>query len=131
MRSRYTAYSLANIDYIKKTMHGKPLHGFNETEARAWAKQVIWLGLKVMHARNETPELGYVEFIAHFIDGNTVKSLHEISEFHCQQGQWYYVDGHYPINSKAQKSQKIGRNSVCPCGSEKKFKNCHGKGHVP
>jgi len=23
---------------------------------------------------------------------------------------------------------KIGRNDPCPCGSGKKFKNCHGKG---
>ena len=22
---------------------------------------------------------------------------------------------------------KVGRNSPCPCGSGKKFKNCHGK----
>jgi len=24
-------------------------------------------------------------------------------------------------------SQKIGRNDPCPCGSGKKYKNCHGK----
>lgn len=24
--------------------------------------------------------------------------------------------------------QKVGRNDPCPCGSEKKYKNCHGKG---
>jgi preprotein translocase subunit SecA len=22
---------------------------------------------------------------------------------------------------------KIGRNDLCPCGSGKKYKNCHGK----
>ena len=27
-------------------------------------------------------------------------------------------------------SEKIGRNDPCPCGSGKKFKNCHGKGIV-
>ena len=30
-----------------------------------------------------------------------------------------------PIPYKA--GQKIGRNSPCPCGSGKKYKNCHGK----
>ena len=25
---------------------------------------------------------------------------------------------------------KVGRNEACPCGSGKKFKNCHGKGIV-
>ena len=28
----------------------------------------------------------------------------------------------------AQASPKIGRNDPCPCGSGKKYKNCHGKG---
>jgi preprotein translocase subunit SecA len=26
--------------------------------------------------------------------------------------------------------KKVGRNDPCPCGSGKKFKNCHGKGLV-
>lgn len=28
------------------------------------------------------------------------------------------------------KNKKIGRNDPCPCGSGKKYKNCHGKGRV-
>ena len=24
--------------------------------------------------------------------------------------------------------QKVGRNDACPCGSGKKYKNCHGQG---
>ena len=24
--------------------------------------------------------------------------------------------------------KKVGRNDPCPCGSGKKYKNCHGKG---
>ncbi|WP_133127775.1 YchJ family protein [Legionella nagasakiensis] len=130
MRSRYTAYSLANIDYIKKTMRGRALNGFHEEEARLWAEQVVWLGLQVVNARHETPEQGYVEFIARFMDGTTIKSIHEISEFHRQQGQWYYVDGCCPANSKAPNNQNIGRNRLCPCGSQRKFKHCHGKGHA-
>ena len=27
-----------------------------------------------------------------------------------------------------QADKKIGRNDPCPCGSGKKYKNCHGKG---
>ena len=30
-----------------------------------------------------------------------------------------------PIVKKA--SEKVGRNDPCPCGSGKKYKNCHGK----
>ncbi|MDE6629440.1 MAG: SEC-C domain-containing protein [Muribaculaceae bacterium] len=28
----------------------------------------------------------------------------------------------------AKAAPKIGRNDLCPCGSGKKYKNCHGKG---
>ena len=36
------------------------------------------------------------------------------------------------IEKKPQKTSpaiwgKVGRNSQCPCGSGKKYKNCHGK----
>jgi preprotein translocase subunit SecA len=27
-----------------------------------------------------------------------------------------------------QAAPKIGRNDACPCGSGKKYKNCHGRG---
>jgi hypothetical protein len=29
--------------------------------------------------------------------------------------------------SSITKNKKIGRNEICPCGSEKKYKKCHGK----
>ena len=32
-----------------------------------------------------------------------------------------------PIKKKPIKKQKIGRNDPCPCGSGKKYKQCHGK----
>lgn len=124
MRSRYTAYSQANIDYIKKTMTGKPLIHFNDEEAKKWAKQSQWLNLKVIESTTEQPELGFVEFIATFIDHDRLTTIHERSEFHKKNNHWFYVDG---INQQETniKNPKITRNSTCPCGSGKKYKNCH------
>lgn len=127
MRSRYSAYVLANIAYIKKTMRGKPLIGFNELEVKSWSKSVKWLGLKIITIRNESPDCGFVEFIARFIQDSKQQSIHEISEFHRIDEQWYYVDGTHPTAHNISLSVKIKRNSPCPCGSHKKFKNCHGK----
>jgi len=126
MRSRYSAYALANTNYIKKTMLGRPLIEFNESEAKAWSESVIWLGLEVISARNESMDRGFVEFIARFLEGSKPRSIHEISEFKWVDEQWYYVNGTYPENHKKSLPMKIGRNSPCPCGSHKKFKNCHG-----
>ena len=126
MRSRYTAYSKANIDYIKNTMKGKPLAGFNELEAKTWALTVTWIGLKVIQSYLETPTKGFVEFSVRLMEGNQLKTIHELSEFHLENNAWLYVDGEnkqVPIKNKP----KVARNSPCPCGSGKKFKNCHDK----
>ena len=32
-----------------------------------------------------------------------------------------------PVNTPVRNDEKVGRNDPCPCGSGKKFKNCHGK----
>lgn len=127
MRSRYSAYALANMEYIKRTMFGKPLAGFDELQAKMWAESIEWLKLKIIHSEIASAGRGFVEFIAYFIENNKRQSLHELSEFQLIEGQWYYVNGTYPQPNKKISSMKIGRNDPCPCGSRKKFKNCHDK----
>jgi SEC-C motif-containing protein len=114
MRSRYTAYTQANIDYIANTMKGHASLNFNPAEAEAWAKHANWLGLKVLNSQTLDAK-GFVEFIAEYSMNNHTHTLHEISEFHLENGKWYYVDGSTP---------KTGRNDPCSCGSGKKYKKC-------
>jgi SEC-C motif-containing protein len=125
MRSRYTAYSLTNIEYIKNTMLGKALLGFNEAEALKWAQSVNWLGLEIIQAEPTSTEVGFVEFIARFMDHEQVKSIHERSEFHKKEHRWFYVDGTLKKANLKPKKLQIARNGPCPCGSGKKYKNCH------
>lgn len=125
MRSRYTAYTMANIDYIKETMRGNALIGFQELDAKRWAKRVNWIKLNVLKSAVENASTGYVEFEASFVDSSHLKSIHEKSEFICEEGRWYYIGGkHLPTDHT---EQMISRNMNCPCGSYRKFKNCHGK----
>ncbi len=125
MRSRYTAYSLARIDYIKKTMKDNALIGFDELIAEKWAKSITWLDLKVILAQPTDSDIGFVEFIARFIEQDQIKKIHETSEFQKENGCWFYVNG---INQQESlKATKIARNNPCPCGSGKKFKNCHAR----
>lgn len=121
MRSRYTAYSMANISYIARTMQGPASVDFNEPEAEQWAKEVNWLGLTVLHASEEN-DRGFVEFIARYAHHNQVHELKELSEFKRVDGRWYYIDGKSPDKQ----GKKVGRNDPCPCGSNKKFKKCCG-----
>ncbi|MBQ9284273.1 MAG: SEC-C domain-containing protein [Acidaminococcaceae bacterium] len=38
------------------------------------------------------------------------------------------TDGEGAKEPVVNKEPEIGRNDPCPCGSGKKYKNCHGKG---
>lgn len=95
MRSRYTAYTQGNIDYIAKTMRGPALAGFDPHRAAEWAKQIKWLKLDVINASAVAPEsnTAFVEFIAHYLFQGRRQKLHEVSEFQRVYGRWYYWDG--------------------------------------
>ncbi len=132
MRSRYSAYSQANIDYIQSTMRGKASLGFDPVTAKLWAEHVIWVKLRVLAATQSSPTHGQVEFIASFVDNKTLCHMHEISEFLFTEGRWFYVDGRKPDDSQTEKPQiSISRNTICPCGSHRKWKHCHGNPVLP
>lgn len=123
MRSRYTAYCLANIDYIEKTMQGRALLDFDTVGAKRWACRVSWIKLNILNTCFDTPDRGYVEFIVTLVEGSILKRIHEKSEFIRENNRWCYIDGViYPVSDAM-----ISRSSQCPCGSQKKFKNCHEK----
>ena len=58
------------------------------------------------------------------------QNLDEPSETQRQQAQAAQTDtrARQPISPIVNNGPKIGRNDPCPCGSGKKYKNCHGRG---
>jgi SEC-C motif-containing protein len=80
---------------------------------------LLWTGLEIISCINGQPgeNRGMVEFIASYsLNGNN-EQIHELSRFVFEQGQWFYLHGDL-------QQQKIARNSLCPCGSGKKYKHC-------
>lgn len=118
MRSRYSAYALNNLTYIKNTMQGKAAQGFSDQESDKQQSHRL-LGLEVMRhfADKKNSSHAFVEFRAlHQYQGKCTV-IQELSEFFKIDGKWFYVDG---------KMEKSSRNDSCPCRSGKKFKKCHG-----
>lgn len=95
MRSRYTAYTLAKIDYIARTQLPPAANNFDAISAAKWAKAAHWLGLTVKRAwiDAKNPTQAYVEFIAHFNFEGKAQKIHEVSEFLKIDQHWYYVSG--------------------------------------
>jgi len=89
MRSRYTAYTQHNADYIYATTHPSERRHHNKKDILAWAKNCHWLKLDVLKADENT-----VEFKAYYLDNRLSTQVHhERSFFEKANGQWYYKTG--------------------------------------
>ncbi len=121
MRSRYAAFAKAQVDYLVAT-HDAPATAGERRALEAFSKGVTWLGLTVHGAERggAGDELGFVEFTARYLEGPDEVSLRERSRFRRRDGPWVYVDG-----TPAVTKRKVERNAPCPCGSGRKFKQCH------
>lgn len=142
MRSRYTAYTQGNIAYIKKTLAPESLKDFNEEASKLWAEKATWKKLEItsVDKGSATDKKGTVEFIATFEEDGQGLEHHEVSQFRKNaQGIWLFVDGdshthkegeghhhHHRQQTVVNETPRIGRNDVCPCGSNKKYKKCCG-----
>ena len=95
MRSRYTAYSQANIPYIMATMRAQALANANPQQLQTWAERVVWLGLEVLEAAKPKSKEGFVTFQARFREpeSDQIQQIYERSRFLKKQGRWFYVDG--------------------------------------
>ncbi len=124
MRSRYTAYTTQNIDYILATTHVSKTSELNVDEVKEWSRTTNWQKLEII----ETPKPDQVEFVAYYRDGAEMKKHHELATFKLEDGKWYFFDAEFPKPGTVVNSEKkVGRNDPCPCGSGKKYKKCCGK----
>lgn len=96
MRSRYSAYVVSNIDYIKKTTHPSTRNKYDFDSLLAWAKSSQWIKLEIIGVEKGTSidSIGFVEFKAYYKE-NGIKSVthHEYSEFQKEDNIWYFLEG--------------------------------------
>jgi SEC-C motif domain protein len=102
MRSRYTAFTRSNIDYLITTLHPKSRRPDDKGSLRQTIQQTQWVKLTVLKTQKGQPadKTGIVEFVAEYRDTQAmgfaaaeVKQLHERSRFIREHNQWFYVDG--------------------------------------
>jgi SEC-C motif domain protein len=105
MRSRYSAYVQANIEYIQNTMLAPANINYDPVFAREWAQAAKWERLDVSHS-SMRGDKGFVKFAAHFSMNNEELVIDELSEFDRVNGKWFYVNGKGPDN-KPLKPKKI------------------------
>jgi SEC-C motif-containing protein len=130
LRSRYTAFTRNEIDYVERTTHPEGLEDFDKAAARRWATGSDWRGLEILAVEGgaDDDDEGEIEFIARFAEDGKESEHHEIASFARHDGAWRFLDGRHPgVKTFVREAPKIGRNDPCPCGSGKKHKKCCGR----
>lgn len=92
MRSRYSAYTRNDIDYLLRTWHPDT----RPATLEANPPDLKWLGLEVRRHQQQDDNRAIVEFIARYRQAGRAVRMHEISRFEKIDGQWYYLDGEFP-----------------------------------
>ncbi len=92
MRSRFTAYALADADHLYRTWHPRTRAAAAEPEP--WLE---WVSLEILDVVDGTPEddTGVVEFRARWVAGEGRErqrgEVHERSRFERRAGRWLYL----------------------------------------
>lgn len=127
MRSRYSAFAVADSSYLMSSAHPTLRKQQNEEDIKSWALENKWQKLEIISTKSGQPddEKGEVEFKAYYLDSEGIMQIHhERSTFLKEDDLWLYHSGTTPPKTVV-KTQN--RNDLCACGSGKKYKNCHGR----
>jgi len=95
MRSRYTAFTQANVDYLMRSHSAKTRPIKERKSIEKWAKSVVWMGLTIVSTQygEANDETGYVEFKALYLENGKPEQIHEKSFFQRENAKWVYVSG--------------------------------------
>lgn len=95
MRSRYTAFTTANVDYLMRSHHKATRQVKEAGSIKKWTASVQWMGLVILstEAGQATDDTGYVEFRALYLEAGQLQQIHEKSFFKRENQQWVYVSG--------------------------------------
>lgn len=107
-----------HIDAMDQLRKGIGLRAVGQTDpVRAYAEE----GFDMFEAMNESIKEDTVKMLYHVVNPERVQRVRVAKE----------VETVNPDDGKkkpyVRKKEKVGRNDPCPCGSGKKYKNCHGK----
>jgi len=97
MRSRYSAFTQANIDYLMRSHHSSTRPEKERKNIQKWAASVQWMGLVILNteAGAANDDSGSVEFRALFLENGKMEEIHEKSLFKRENGKWVYVSGEH------------------------------------
>lgn len=98
MKSRYSAYVKADINYLILSHHSKTRPPKRERlSIKKWAESVQWMQLIIVNTSDglSSDTKGHVEFKALYFENGQINQIHEKSLFQRENGKWVYVSGEH------------------------------------
>lgn len=123
LEARYKAFIEGNIDFICETHHPDTRGNLDRAALEAWSKNSEWLGMKIDREEERDGKV-FLDFTVRYRQGVETFTQREWAEFRKLEDAWYYFDSEFPKPETLRKTNVVGRNDPCPCGSGKKFKKC-------
>jgi len=95
MRSRYSAYVVANVNYLMDSHHPNTRPVKERKNIIKWTKSIIWVSLEIISKQKgqQIDTEGNVEFKALYIENGKLEYIHEDSYFVKENNKWYYKSG--------------------------------------
>lgn len=98
MRSRYSAYSKGDVEYLIQTQYPKKRKKIDRQMLLKTIENTHWMGLTVLKTQKGGADdrRGIVEFVAQYRGlalTDPIYQLHERSRFVKEDGLWFYQDG--------------------------------------
>ncbi|MCX5965260.1 MAG: YchJ family metal-binding protein [Cyanobacteria bacterium] len=98
MRSRYSAYSKGDVEYLIQTQYPKKRKNTDRPMLLKTITNTNWMGLTVLKTQKGgvNDRRGIVEFVALYRGlelTDPIYQLHERSRFLKEDGVWFYQDG--------------------------------------
>ena len=117
-------------EHLLKLEHLRSVIGFRGYAQRDPLNEYKSEAYELFEVLLQTINEDVTKFMAFFqlVDSNKIQNENsnaENAEFSYNKKNEYNEKN--PQNTVTANWGKVGRNSPCPCGSGKKFKNCHGR----
>lgn len=93
MRSRYSAFVMANGDYLMQSHHASTRPIKEKMAIIKWARSVEWIKLEILERTKGGAHdaEGTITFQAHFYERGNVDIIYEKSAFIKEDNQWFYL----------------------------------------
>lgn len=92
MRSRYSAFTMGNIKYLKQSHSKKTADYKDAIELKNWCNSVKWIKLEVISTigGKKNDQNGKVYFKAYYLENNKQYCIEEKSTFIKENNHWVY-----------------------------------------